>query len=170
MKGVFDLPITPKCQICKKELDRNTAFKVTQGRRNLYYCSKEEYDKLFEQDRMMDKVYSEIAYHMGYSALTKNFTQKINTLNEPAEVILATIKAQQNGIQWAMENKNFSSDWHRFAYILAIIKNHIPETKKQLRQEKKADNSGLQEDMFELPERKRKPDNRISKFIGEDEL
>ena len=33
-----------KCQICSKTLDSDKAFKVTKGKRNLYYCDEVEYE------------------------------------------------------------------------------------------------------------------------------
>lgn len=119
------------CQICKKKIERDTAYKMVVGKTNKYYCSEEEWLK--EEDRKRkaqedkDRVYYLICDIMGEkeiinTALFKEW-QVWNKVSDNAKIG-----------DYLEENKDYltsviarlgSSEYARIRYLSTIIRDKI---------------------------------------------
>jgi hypothetical protein len=63
-----------------------------------------------------------------------SFTKKLKELKESysyVEVKYAIFKLEQN-LVWAVENKEFQSDYNKVNYLMAIVQNNINQYRKEL--------------------------------------
>lgn len=94
------------------------------------------------------------------------------------EIILATIEQCRDKIGYAMRTKEFSSEYGRAAYVMAIIKNHINDVYKaaksnaavQHKQEAKAQQVPILQDLgFGANTQDHHAHRDISDFLFDDE-
>lgn len=94
------------------------------------------------------------------------------------EIILATIEQCRDKIGYAMRTKEFSSEYGRAAYVMAIIKNHINDVYKaaksnaaaQSKQEAKEKSVPVLQDLdFVTPTHSNHAPRDISDFLFDDE-
>lgn len=94
------------------------------------------------------------------------------------EIILATIEQCRDTIGYAMRTKEFTSEYGRAAYVMAIIKNHINDVYKAARsnaavkakQEAKATEVPVLQDLdFQMPTNSNHAHRDISDFLFDDE-
>ena len=77
-----------KCQICKKQLNTDIAYKIIKNNKNLYYCSKEEYDNNIKEQEIKRSCLDYIANNENNSEFGKVryiFTIIQNNINKSAK-------------------------------------------------------------------------------------
>lgn len=122
-----------KCQICGKELTNDVAFKVTKGKRNLYYCSQEEYKDMLGEKGRKDKFYQFLAEELHQKYIPPMMVKEINQLSETFsyETIKQTFIECRNTIQQFLQKNNYNIQYNTCRYIFAIIGNSIVQVDKQ---------------------------------------
>lgn len=119
------------CRACGKKIDRAQAYKTTQGKTNLYYCSEDEYRKILTEKEKAQETRNElqsvIDYIFGYpvtnTALYKEQSEWAKV--KPLKTVIAYLNDNRQYISAALENKSFSSEYGKIRYFSAIVKNNI---------------------------------------------
>ena len=119
------------CQICKKKIERDTAYKRIVGKVNKYYCSEQEWqaeeDKKKKAAEDKDKVYRLICDIMGEKEI-------ISTALFKEWAIWNKVADNEKIAQYLEENLDYltsviarlqSSEFARIRYLSAIIKDKI---------------------------------------------
>lgn len=89
-------------------------------------------------------------------------------------VILETFHTYESDILYWMEHKQFSSDFNRIAYMIAIVKEHIAEVNRQyirqgkIRKEQEREQKTFTDPAFSTGSQKAGKD--LTAFLGGDEL
>lgn len=167
-----------KCAITGEIGDTDNFVKIN----NKYYKNQEIYDKT-QAEKILHK---EIVNYICYEFLNYKKGQKFNTilirkLNElkfySNEIILATIKNQDENIKKAIRQKDFNSEFNKIAYIFGIINNNINQMyedskkiKKQETQSKKSNSIDTDIDMVKIGNNAHENKKDISKFLEGDEI
>lgn len=127
------------CKICGKQLTVDIAYKVQQGKRNIYYCSEEEYTELAKKKEEQVKCFRNIAGILGVPVLSPILKKSINTLNEHYELIVIekTFKEVEDTIRWFMKQKATSNEFANAKYILTVVQNNINRVHNKHREEQK---------------------------------
>lgn len=126
----------PRCEICKKKLDSQTAYCVevlvnhrdgSTGITKKYYCNKQEYDQREKQKRDRDNLYRVICEIFGVkeiinSALWKE-KEEWNKKNTDYE-ILSYLLENKDKISKKMSEIS-GSEFGRIRYFSAILKNNL---------------------------------------------
>ena len=122
-----------KCQICGKELTNDIAFKVTKGKRNLYYCTKEEYDYMMGEKGRRDKFYKFLEEELNQKYIPPMMVKEINKLVDKFEyeTIRLTFIECREPIQKQLQKVNNQIEYNTTRYIMAIIGNNINRVDKQ---------------------------------------
>ncbi len=120
-----------KCKICGRELDSKTAYKITVGKINKYFCSKEEYDteakRKQKEKEDKDKVYRLICDILGEKEI-------INTILFKEWQIWLKVADNEKIGNYLEENREHltsvigrlqSSEFARIRYLSTIIKDKI---------------------------------------------
>ena len=127
--------MNPKCKICGKELDRNTAYKVVLHRKNYYYCSEEEYLLYLSDEQKREESLSELYEVMQHTSETVS-DSSLRTIKDvvdelvkkyPQQQVLDYLKRSSSHIHGILSRKTFTSDSNKIKYYAAIVKNHIGE-------------------------------------------
>lgn len=130
-----------KCQICGKLINRDTAYKVTVGNVNKYFCSEQEYNTDKSCKDHIKEVVETIAecyqYCTGYGEPPYNVVKKELKDNLKAisiETIYQFIKENREKLKKTVEKKierdgPFAQVYFAFRYISGIIKREILEKK-----------------------------------------
>lgn len=126
-----------KCKICKKELTNDKAFKVNDGKRNLYYCSEEEYNQMLKDKKDKEDCYSYLCSIINMEFLPPIFVKELNTINKYYEypVITRTIKENIKVISWFLDSNSDGGEYGKARYISTIIKNNINRVSKIYKKE-----------------------------------
>ena len=143
-----------KCQYDKKQVDTNTAFKIVQNGKNLYWCSEECYNLQKQRDAQMAATkaeYDEIfeitkqifGYDFcGYSLLKREITawERLTTRQN----IISYLKENRDWLSRTM-SKEFQSDYNRVRYYSAVISSKLhdykPKVNTNFQQQTKVKNS-----------------------------
>lgn len=137
MKGVDNVRKV-KCKICGKTSTNEQAYKVTKGKLNYYYCSKEEYDEVqAEKDnkqRCLDTVSSILDIRLIPPIMVKQIVE-IREYYDYA-IIERTFKECENVIRRFIETSD-SSEYAKAKYIITIVANNINNTYKKWKLEQK---------------------------------
>lgn len=124
------------CQICKKKIEKDTAYKITKisptngKKKYFYYCSEEEWQA--EEDRKKknkenkDKVYSLICDMFGYEIVNTKFFDEWSLWNKlkSNELIYKYIRENEDFLQEICD-RSFDSEYQKIRYFSAILKNHL---------------------------------------------
>ncbi|CEQ01634.1 Uncharacterised protein [[Clostridium] sordellii] len=169
-----------KCKICGSKIERDSAYKIVKEQKskrvNLYYCSEEEYDKQQDEIIQRDKCYEVIKDILNIPLVTPGMIKQLKTVREYYEyvVITKTFKTKEEDIRWAVNNKEFSNEYNKFRYVLAIILNNIEDIKKVHMKEleeisrlfNKVENNEINIDiMNDMPISTKRKSNDISQFL-----
>ncbi|MEY8366563.1 hypothetical protein AALA22_13070 [Anaerovoracaceae bacterium 41-7] len=106
-----------------------------------YYKSKEIYDNHLKEKETRDKIVEFVMVNFIHYENNQPFPtfvyKKIKELDFYSnEVILETLKSLQKSLNWAMKNKDFSTEQQRINYIFAAVKNHINTVNKEVKAKK----------------------------------
>ena len=126
-----------KCQICKKELTNETAYKVTKGNKNLYYCSQEEYEDMLGEKGRKDRFYQFLAQELHQQYIPPMVTREINNLLKTFgyDTIKQTFIECKEPIHKFLEQQGYLIQYNTCRYIFAIIGNNIVRVDKQRQKE-----------------------------------
>ena len=126
-----------KCQICKKQLNTDIAYKIIKNNKNLYYCSKEEYDNNIKEQEIKHSCLDYIAQCMRLKFCTPFVLKEINKLINYYDypVIKRTFKDNIKSIDWFLDNNENNSEFGKVRYIFTIIQNNINKSAKDYKEE-----------------------------------
>lgn len=126
-----------KCQICKKQLNTDIAYKIIKNNKNLYYCSKEEYDNNIKEQEIKCSCLDYIAQCMRLKFCTPFVLKEINKLINHYDypVIKRTFKDNIKSIDWFLDNNENNSEFGKVRYIFTIIQNNINKSAKDYKEE-----------------------------------
>ena len=126
-----------KCKICGKQLTTDTAFKVTNDKKNTYYCSKEEYDLSIQITKERDECFNYIAECMRLKFCTPFIKKEINYLLPYYDypIIKRAFKDNIKSIDWFLDNNENNSEFGKVRYIFTIIQNNINKSAKDYKEE-----------------------------------
>lgn len=118
------------CQICKKKIERDTAYKRVVGKANKYYCSEQEWQAEEDRKRKIaedrNKVYELICDMFGYEIQnTKFFAEWVlwNKLKSD-EIIYKYLRENEYYLQQVCD-KLYSTEYQRIMYFSAVLKNSL---------------------------------------------
>lgn len=119
------------CRGCGKKVDRSQAYKITQGKVNLYYCSEDEYKKILAEKEKAQEIKNNLqsiideifGYPVVNTALYKEQSEWAKV--KPLETIVAYLSDNKHYISTTLENKSFNSEYGKIRYFSAIVKNNV---------------------------------------------
>lgn len=136
-----------KCKICGTKKSIDEAFKVIKEtprtKVNNYYCSKEEYKESIRETTSKKECMEYIREILGVKMIPPAFAKQVNILREYYDyiVIKKTFKECENNIKWQLDNKEFTSEFAKAKYIIAIISNNIEKVYKKHKRDQEKLNS-----------------------------
>lgn len=140
------------CQICKKKIDRTTAYKITKNGINKYYCNQEEY-----LDYISKSENRKLAIEKTFEILGQDFTntQMMKELIALDKVygykaIYDYLCENEKWITNTMHNKEFNSQYAMARYLAAILKNNLNEFVKKKKPQ--INNDIIKKEVNEIPE------------------
>lgn len=125
-----------KCQICKKQIDRDTAYKITKisstngTKTNNYYCSEEEFlqeeERKEKAKRDKDRVYYLISDMFGYEIQNRAFFNELALWNKlkPNAIIYEYIRENEEYLQ-SVCDREYKNEHSKIMYFSAILKNSL---------------------------------------------
>lgn len=129
-----------KCKICGKKIDRDTAYKIEQVKKNkkgeikttrMYYCSETEYKDYIYNKSVSEQLRKElgdlVTSFIGETQNTILYKEMTYWGNDTAKIV-AYLQENRDYIGRAMA-KNFVSEYAKIRYFSAIIKNNINDFK-----------------------------------------
>lgn len=128
------MPRKCKCRICGKELTTDMAYKVTSGKVNKYFCSKEEYETELEVKEKEKKIRDD-AYYTIYEIFQYQVTNSV--LFKELDII-AQIYGFEKIYHYLLDNeayltsvmkKEFVHEYAKIRYFAAILKNNLVDYK-----------------------------------------
>lgn len=127
------IPRKVKCRACGKESTNDVAFKVTVNGKNIYYCSEDEYNEKRKENDNKTKCLETITGIFGVKMLPPVMVKKVNELRQFYDyiVIEKTFKECTDKISWALETKDFNSEFSKAKYIVSIVANNIDKVYKK---------------------------------------
>jgi len=124
-----------KCQICRKDVNTKTGFKISKGSRNLWYCNKQEYlDYIAEQEK--EKQFKEdlhfsidLSIDITLNSSWRLIDSKIKTLRESysREEILWYFDNNIDNIAKILRKKAIADEYKSILYFMAIVNNNIQD-------------------------------------------
>lgn len=125
------------CQICRRKIERDAAYKRVVGKTNKYYCSEQEWkaeeDKKNKLAEDRNKVYFLICDMFGYEIQnTKFFSEWVlwNKLKSD-EVIYKYLRENETYLQQVCD-KSYNNEYNRIMYFSAILKNSLRDFKPKV--------------------------------------
>ncbi|MGL4571718.1 MAG: hypothetical protein ACRCVJ_11715 [Clostridium sp.] len=130
-----------KCKKCGKLNDKDKAFKVivtpNQKTYTYYYCSEDEYNEIQNEKSEKDECLEVVSNILSMQFVTPTMLKHINELRVfySYKVITMTFKSNEESIRWQILNREFSSEFAKSKYIIAIIKNNIHTIAKRYKRQ-----------------------------------
>lgn len=146
------MPRKCKCRICKREMTIDVAFKVQDGKKNYYYCTREEYESeqknIVWRKKCMDMLQR---YTNSYAPCYLKEFKEINEMYE-WRVIIRSIKECEKTIKWFLENNKTTTDFLKARYIKACVMNVANKCKLEIEKEDKIKESLFKPDENDIIE------------------
>lgn len=123
----------PKCQICKKEIDKDNCYKTPKKNGGFfYYCSETEYLEMVKQKELRSKVHKKIEDIIGVT-INSAINKEIAVWNTVADfnTIYEYLCKNEDFLYKVIHNKSFDTEYGKIRYFSAIIKNNIKDFKVQ---------------------------------------
>lgn len=131
------------CQICRKKIERDTAYKRVVGKVNKYYCSEQEWqaeeDKKKKEAEDKDKVYCLICDIMGEKEILNTALWKEKAIWNKAfsdEIIAKYLQENKDYLTSAITRLD-SSEFAKIRYLSAILKNSLRDFKPKVQEKEK---------------------------------
>ena len=169
-----------KCIDTGEKIDRNNAYNVpiinNKGKTiNKYYSSEEGY-KLYRRNveyrfKCIDLIMEYMGYQKGMRLPTIIYKDMEEYEMFGFDVLYDTIVCCKEGIEWALRNKDFSSETAKAMYLLKILQNHFMESwRKKVAQEREDKMSETNNDPNEYDEsrERRQAVRNISEFLDDE--
>lgn len=157
------------CKICGKQLTNDIAYKVVINGKNQYFCAEEEYIVKQKEKESKDKCIKTIAEILNVKIVPPVMVKKVNELREFYDytVIEKTFKECSNSIRWALETKDFNSEFAKAKYIISIVVNNIDKVyKKHIKElrdiERLFSKSEIEPEIIDLDINRRIDDRNVS--------
>lgn len=118
------------CQICRKKIERDMAYKRVIGKANKYYCSEQEWqqeeDKKNKADEDKNKVYYLICDMFGYQIQNTQFFAEWTLWNKlkTNEIIYKYLRENEDYLQQICD-RSFNSEYQKIRYFSAVLKNSL---------------------------------------------
>ena len=118
------------CQICKKKIEKDTAYKRVVGKANKYYCSEQEWqaeeDKKKKAAEDKNKVYNLICDMFGYEIVNTQFFAEWMLWNKlkSNEIIYKYLRENEDRLQEICD-RSFGSEYQKIRYFSAVLKNSL---------------------------------------------
>lgn len=127
------------CRGCGKHLTTDIAYKVIENKKNIYYCTKEEYEELQKKKVDKEECLVVVAELLQLKFVPPSLLKQLNTLNELYDyvIITKTFKECADKIRWFMDNKSSDNDFANFKYVITIVANNINSVYKKYQKEQK---------------------------------
>lgn len=120
-----------KCQICGKELTIDKAYKITKGKRNLYYCDSIEYEIYIEEKEKNKKhrntIHEYIDKILGYKCISNQVNKEISELNKLYELedILELLKDKMDSLSELIVINDIDIEYNKIRYIFGALSRDI---------------------------------------------
>lgn len=144
------------CQICRKKVERDTAYKRVVGKVNKYYCSEEEWqaeeDKKKKAQEDKDRVYYLICDIMGVNEIlnTALWKEKLEWNKAFSDEFIAKYLQENKEYLTSAVARLSSSEYAKIRYISAILKNSLRDFKPKV-EEKEKPRIAIDETIYETP-------------------
>ena len=106
-----------------------------------YYTSEEAYKNYSRNEEFRKKFVDEMAAVLGYKpgmVFPTSLSRCLKDLKAFGyEAVYETFKLKEREITWAIQNKTFTNEYNRVAYLMAIIKNNVADEYRKLQLQKK---------------------------------
>lgn len=118
------------CQICRKKIEKDTAYKRVVGKTNRYFCSEQEWqeeeDKKKKEIEDKNKVYNLICDMFGYQIQNTQFFAEWTLWNKlkSNEIIYKYLRENEDYLCRVCD-KSFNSEYQKIRYFSAILKNSL---------------------------------------------
>jgi hypothetical protein len=118
------------CQICKKKIEKDTAYKRVVGKANKYYCSEQEWqaeeDKKKKAAEDKNKVYNLICDMFGYEIVNTQFFAEwtLWCKLKSNEIIYKYLRENEDYLQQICD-RVFNSEYQKIRYFSAVLKNSL---------------------------------------------
>jgi hypothetical protein len=125
------------CQICRKKIEKDTAYKRAVGKTNKYYCSEQEWqeeeDKKKKEIEDKNKVYNLICDMFGYQIQNSQFFAEWTLWNKlkSNEIIYKYLRENEDYLCRVCD-KSFNSEYQKIRYFSAILKNSLRDYKPKV--------------------------------------
>ncbi|MBM7836478.1 hypothetical protein [Clostridium sardiniense] len=136
-----------KCQICGKQLTTDIAFKLFNGKRNLYYCDSVEYEIYSEEKekdkRNKDELYANICDILGYKSVNSQLWKEMISLNKlySWEEMNGLLKDKMDSIAQLILENDIEKEYNKIRYIFGALSRDIHDYSEE---QKKIKNKKLQ--------------------------
>lgn len=149
----------PKCQICKKELNAKTAYKITdKNGKNKYYCSESEFKADEEKKRKdqedKDHVYYLICDIMGVNEVlnTALWKEKMEWNKAFSDEFIAKYLQEKKDYLVSAVARASGSEYAKIRYLSAILKNSLRDFKPKVEAAEKP-KVVVEETIYQAPSR-----------------
>ncbi|GCD11709.1 hypothetical protein [Clostridium tagluense] len=128
-----------KCKVCRADLKTDNAYKVSNGKINSYYCTKEEYDSNIKELQDQEKCFQTVSKILNEPFTIPMMKNEINKIHKYYSfiVIERTFLDFEDKINWCLNNKQMKSEYAKTKYIVTIIANNINSVQNKYKQEQK---------------------------------
>ena len=117
-----------KCRACGEKIDRKIAYKVTNEKKNEYYCNEKKYLAKVHAKNLKSNTYNKISDIFGYTVTNTAIYKEINALEKVHG--FQKIYDVLCYYQWqfdAIMAKTFNSEYAKIRYFSVVLKNKIEE-------------------------------------------
>lgn len=124
-----------KCRICGTQLDSKTAYKITVGKVNKYFCSEEEYNaeakRKQKEKEDKDRVYELICNILGEKEIinTALWAEKKIWNKAFSDEIIAKYLAENQEYLTSAVSKLSGTEFAKIRYVSAVLKNSLRDFK-----------------------------------------
>lgn len=125
--------LRPKCQVCKKEINKENCYKVPKKNGGFfYYCSETEYLKMIGKKNTYDNVKKKIEDIIGVT-INSTINKEISIWNTVADfnTIYDYLCQNEDFLYKTIHNKSFDTEYGKIRYFSAIVKNNIKDFKEK---------------------------------------
>lgn len=120
-----------KCQICGKPLTTDIAFKIFNGKKNLYYCDSVEYEIYAEEKdkdkKNKDEFYENICGILGYKSVNSQLWKEMSSLNKlySWEIMNGILEEKMDSISQLILENDIEKEYNKIRYIFGALSRDI---------------------------------------------
>lgn len=153
----------------------NTSFRAPTGK---YYSSEESYNKFQKnkdyREKCIHKMYEVLGYKSGMIIPTYFYKDLKSFEGVGYEALYETMNGKSNDVDWALKNKNFTSETGKVMYVMAIYKNNVMDFYKGIIARDRANQSVVEKvnveiNDIEINTTTKQKGNDVSSLVGDDD-